>query len=746
MPVISPASGPINSSQKITITCSTEGAQVYYKINEETATLYNGPFTITGDCTIKVTASKIGWTNSDVVTTTFTLNPELEISGTLPSNAINSPRTNINFAASIGSKGNTISVVRSDSENTEIGTVAVSGSTYTANIPINDSAYTAQIIIKDNLGRILFRNILGKTLIKSEIPSTTTKIKIPNINIDATSTAMALLVKEKNISVNKIVSISATDIQNGIATKTSTIANEISEQFSATPNLITEISKAVKTVSSTVLLTNVSTTTVPTSINSATELLSSFVKVVSEPNLQTIISQNQLTTSITLSADEQITSTTTIIEPILKVKMPIVEPLEWSNSLSALQITITSPSVGSTIYYTINGTTPSNSSILYSGPVTITDTTTIKAIAIKSGYTNSDVKSITFNKPSRILSAISTNLLYDYVNTESRYMLSSKDSNIKGKAYYSNNTSAEVSLNWTIKSGSGKLEFDNSTLYFYSSSSPGVTILTGSYTEGGITKTADFTIESKEIVPLYLNLQAVKKTNGDILITWITSQATSFKSTATIWSNDSIPLVDTIKTETLLTPTTQHSILYTAASIPASFTHIRITCFDNTITFFTFKNILKENIILKANSAPTISNIILSNSNGDVDIQFNIQDEDNDLCGVSLFYNAKNSASVEIPLNNIIGSTQYLVPGQTHKLKWIINNDLTGIYSTALYIYLIPYDSTNVGKGVSADPFAYTKWKLEKANTNFSPRNNHSSVVYNNKLWVIGGFYGEKLN
>jgi len=321
LPVLSPAGGSITSSQKINITCATEGTQIYYKINDDPSTLYNGSFTITSDCTIKVTASKVGWTNSDVLTATFTMvtNPELEISGALPSNAINSPRPNINFALSIGSKGNSISVVRTDSENTEIGTVTVSGSTYTANIPITDNTYTAQIIIKDSYGRILFRNILGKTLIKSEIPATTTKVKILNINIDATSTAMALLAKEKNISINKITTITATDLQNGIATKTSTVANEISQQFSATPNLITEISKAVSTVSSTILLTTVSTTTVPTAINSATELLSSFLKVIKEPTLQTTITQAQLPTSVTISTDQKIDASTTIIEPILKL-------------------------------------------------------------------------------------------------------------------------------------------------------------------------------------------------------------------------------------------------------------------------------------------------------------------------------------------------------------------------------------------------------------------------------------------
>ena len=349
LPVLSPAGGSITSSQQITITCATEGTQIYYKINDETAILYNGPFTITSDCTIKVTASKVGWANSDVLSATFTISfiPELEISGALPLNTINTPKPNINFAASIGSKGNTISVVKDDSENTEIGTVTTNGSTYTANIPITDSTYTAQIIIKDNLGRILFRNLLGKTLTKSELPPTAKKIKFTNINIDITSTAMALLAKEKNIELNKITTATLNDFQNGIAIKTSNIPNEIYQNFSSTPNLITEVAKAVNTVTTSVFLADLNTTIVPKNISTATELLSSFIKIINEPSLQPIITQNLLDTSVTISAEQKIDSSTTIIDPILKVRNPVFS-INSGTYNSNQQLTISCPT-GATI-------------------------------------------------------------------------------------------------------------------------------------------------------------------------------------------------------------------------------------------------------------------------------------------------------------------------------------------------------------------------------------------------------------
>ena len=51
--------------------------------------------------------------------------------------------------------------------------------------------------------------------------------------------------------------------------------------------------------------------------------------------------------------------------------------------------TITCSTVGATIHYTMDGTTPTSESTTYSIPLTLTTTTTIKAIAVMSGQTNS---------------------------------------------------------------------------------------------------------------------------------------------------------------------------------------------------------------------------------------------------------------------------------------------------------------------------------------------------------------------
>jgi hypothetical protein len=59
-------------------------------------------------------------------------------------------------------------------------------------------------------------------------------------------------------------------------------------------------------------------------------------------------------------------------------------------------VTISTTTVGATIYYTTNGEDPTTSDNVYSSAVTISSTQTLKAIAIKSGYTNSSITSATY--------------------------------------------------------------------------------------------------------------------------------------------------------------------------------------------------------------------------------------------------------------------------------------------------------------------------------------------------------------
>lgn len=63
---------------------------------------------------------------------------------------------------------------------------------------------------------------------------------------------------------------------------------------------------------------------------------------------------------------------------------------------SGISVTLSDSTSGTSIYYTLDGSSPTVNSILYAGPISITADTTIKAIAVKSGMTNSSISTFTY--------------------------------------------------------------------------------------------------------------------------------------------------------------------------------------------------------------------------------------------------------------------------------------------------------------------------------------------------------------
>ena len=66
------------------------------------------------------------------------------------------------------------------------------------------------------------------------------------------------------------------------------------------------------------------------------------------------------------------------------------------NFVGGTKVTLATATSGATIYYTTNGSTPTNKSTKYTGAITLGSTTTIKAVAMKAGMLDSSALSKTF--------------------------------------------------------------------------------------------------------------------------------------------------------------------------------------------------------------------------------------------------------------------------------------------------------------------------------------------------------------
>jgi hypothetical protein len=78
-----------------------------------------------------------------------------------------------------------------------------------------------------------------------------------------------------------------------------------------------------------------------------------------------------------------------------QVATPTFSPAAGSYS-SVQSVTISSTTSGATIYYTTDGTTPTTSSTLYSGPVSVSTNETLEALAVQTGSSNSAVGSAAY--------------------------------------------------------------------------------------------------------------------------------------------------------------------------------------------------------------------------------------------------------------------------------------------------------------------------------------------------------------
>jgi hypothetical protein len=93
---------------------------------------------------------------------------------------------------------------------------------------------------------------------------------------------------------------------------------------------------------------------------------------------------------VTLSASTTVTATF-----ILRVATPTFSPAAGTYN-TPQSVSISDTTSGARIYYTTDGSAPTTSSTVYSGPVSVTRTTTLRAMATASGMADSAVASATY--------------------------------------------------------------------------------------------------------------------------------------------------------------------------------------------------------------------------------------------------------------------------------------------------------------------------------------------------------------
>ncbi len=97
-------------------------------------------------------------------------------------------------------------------------------------------------------------------------------------------------------------------------------------------------------------------------------------------------------------ANSTVSSATYTVTPST-VATPTITPSSGTSGAAPLYVYVYSSTSEATIYYTTNGTTPTTTSSVYTGSISLSSygSTTVRAIAAKSGMTNSAIASATYN-------------------------------------------------------------------------------------------------------------------------------------------------------------------------------------------------------------------------------------------------------------------------------------------------------------------------------------------------------------
>ena len=315
-PAFSVAAGTYISSQNVTITDGTTGAAIYYTIDGTmpsiSSSLYSGPVTISKTEMLNAIAVATNHANSAVASAAYT---------------INGAATTPTFTPLPGVYGPTQTVIISD-------TTASASIYYT----LDGSAPTS-----------------SSTLYSGPITVSTSE----------TVNAIAVALQFADSSVG-----TATYTINGpAATPTLSLA---SGTYGGTQMV---------TISDSTAGAYICYTTDGTTPTTFSTVYTGPIAISSSETLNVIAIATNYTNSATATASYVINGPTAT--PVFSVAPGSYGP--------AQVVSISDPAAGAVIYYTIDGTVPTNSSAIYAGPVPVSFSETISAIAIAPNYASSVV-------------------------------------------------------------------------------------------------------------------------------------------------------------------------------------------------------------------------------------------------------------------------------------------------------------------------------------------------------------------
>ncbi len=395
-PTFSPASGAFGPPQSVAINSSYSPDFIYYTTDgtdpTTSSSIYTVPVYVSSSKTIKAFAVKAGWADSQVTSSSYVINgavspPSFSVAAGSygPAQTVVLASTTTGALLYYTTDGSTPSAsstpysgpvsvstsqtVRAIATKQDYIDSTVSSATYTINgtvatptFSVAAGAYgpaqTVAISTTTN-GATIHYTVDGST------PTTSSAVYSSALTVSSSQTVRAIGVKQ--YFSNSSVASAAYTINGSAAAPTFSVA-----AGAYGPSQSVVLSSATAGASIRYTLDGSTPTTSST-------LYTSAISVATSLTIRAIAIQTAYINSSVSSATYTINGA---------VATPTFSVAQGAYS-TARSVTIATTTPSATIYYTTNNTTPTTSSTVYTGPVTISATTTLRAMATRANFSNS---------------------------------------------------------------------------------------------------------------------------------------------------------------------------------------------------------------------------------------------------------------------------------------------------------------------------------------------------------------------
>ncbi len=427
----------------MTISDATSGATIYYTTNGTTpttsSTQYTGPITVSSTETLQAIAAATGDTNSAVASATYTITATVATPTFSPAAGTYSSAQSVTVSdatsgATIYYTTNGTTPTTSSTQYTGPITVsstetlqAIAVATGDTNSAVASAAYTITATVATptfSLGSGTYSSAQSVTI--SDATSGATIYYTTNGTTPTTSSPRYTgPITVSSTETLQAMAAATGDTNSAVASATYTIAATVATP-TFSPAAGTYSSAQSVTISDGTTGATIYYTTNGTTPTTSSTVYTGPITVSSTETLQAIAAATGDTNSAVASAAYTITAT---------AATPTFS-LGSGTYSSAQSVTISDATPGATIYYTTNGGTPTTSSPRYTGPITVSSTETLQAMAAATGDTNSAVASATYTITATVATPIFSPAAGTYSSAQS---VTLSDATSGATIYYTTN-------------------------------------------------------------------------------------------------------------------------------------------------------------------------------------------------------------------------------------------------------------------------------------------------------------------